>query len=184
MRSFQASAVPVGRSASCARHPSETMPFGATATLGSWDSYRAELDVTGPIAFDTALRGRATVTTSQRDYFYDSASAERTKVFAALAYDVTPNATLTFGGSYQRDETVPFLSGVPSYVDGSDPKLPRDTSLVFDWQQQPTRNTEAYAQYRPRLCRRLVAKGERRALALRSGARRRIVRWADRSGDS
>jgi outer-membrane receptor for ferric coprogen and ferric-rhodotorulic acid len=127
--------------------PERNYAFGATATTGSWDSYRAELDVTGPIAFDTALRGRATVTTSQRDYFYDSASAERTKVFAALAYDVTPTATLTFGGSYQRDETVQFLSGVPSYVDGSDPKLPRDTSLVFDWQQQPSRNTEAYAQY-------------------------------------
>jgi outer-membrane receptor for ferric coprogen and ferric-rhodotorulic acid len=129
------------------KKPEPNYAFGATATLGSWDSYRAELDITGPIAFDTALRGRAVVTTSQRDYFYDSASAERTKVFAALAYDVTPNATLTFGGSYQRDDAKPFLSGVPSYADGSDPKLSRDTSLVFDWQQQPTRNTEAYAQY-------------------------------------
>lgn len=70
------------------------------------------------------------------------------KVFTALAYDIAPSATLTLGGSYQRDDTSPFLSGLPSYADGSDPQLPRDTALVFDWQRQPTRNTEVYVQYR------------------------------------
>lgn len=128
--------------------PERAYALAATATMGSWDSYRAELDVTGPIALAAALRGRATVTTSQRDYFYEDASAERIKVFTALAYDVTPGATLTFGASHQRDDTVPFLNGLPSYTDGSDPKLPRDTSLVLDWQRHNTRNTETYAQYR------------------------------------
>jgi TonB-dependent siderophore receptor len=130
------------------KQPQRSFALDANATLGSWDKRRIEVDVTGPIAFDGALRARADVVHGNTNYFYDAASAERTKFFAAVAWDITPDATLIAGGSHQSDDLVPFSGGLPRNEDGSDPRLPRDTSFVFDWQQQRNRTTEGYLQYR------------------------------------
>ncbi len=128
--------------------PQRSFSLEANATLGSWDKRRIEVDVTGPIAFDGALRARADVVHGNTNYFYEDASAERTKVFAVVAWDITPDAMLIAGGSHQSDDLVPFSGGLQRNEDGSDPQLPRDTSFVFDWQRQRNRTTEGYLQYR------------------------------------
>ncbi len=60
---------------------------------------------------------------------------------------MSPTGTLlTLGGSYQRDDAVPFSGGLPFYADGSDSHLPRSTSLAFSWSRYRTRSSEFYAQ--------------------------------------
>ena len=71
-----------------------------TATLGSWNNYRVELDATGPLTDGGALRARADVVYAARDYFFDQAHLNRKKAFAVVEYDLTPTSTLTVGGSY------------------------------------------------------------------------------------
>jgi outer membrane receptor for ferric coprogen and ferric-rhodotorulic acid len=128
--------------------PQRVFALETNASAGSWDKQRYEIDVTGPIAGDGALRARANAVYSSNDFYYDYASAEHTKLFAALAWDITPNATLIGGGSYQSDDAVPSETGLPRNADGSDARLPRDTAFVFDWQKQRARTTETYLQYR------------------------------------
>ena len=145
---FSGSGNPGGTLSLIRKLPQRVFALDTNATLGSWDKARLEVDVTGPIALDGALRARADAVYARSDYFYDSARTERTKLFAALAWDLTPGATLIAGGSRQLDDAVPSETGLPRNADGSDAQLPRDTSFVFDWQKQRTRITEAYLQYR------------------------------------
>lgn len=128
--------------------PQRAFELATSVTGGSWGKQRVEVDVTGPIALDGALRARAGAVYSRNNYFYDYASAERTKFFASIAWDISPDATLIVGGSHQSDDAVPALTDMPRDVDGSDLRLPRSTAFVFDWQRLKTRITESYLQYR------------------------------------
>jgi outer-membrane receptor for ferric coprogen and ferric-rhodotorulic acid len=121
-----------------------------SATVGSWHNYRIELDATGPLTGDGALRARADVVYATRDYFFDRAHLNRKKAFAVVEYDFTPTSTLTAGGSYQWDNALPLFSPVPWNVDGSDPHLPRSISLTFPWAFYDTRIGEVYLEYRQR----------------------------------
>src|SRR5580698_1281733 len=128
------------------KRPLDTDEAQFTAFGGSWNNYRAEADVTGPLGFDGALRARLDVVFGDRDYFFKLASLERKKVFGVLEYDLTTRTLLTVGGSYQWDNALPFVNGLPFYADGSDAHLPRSTALAFDWARYDTRTREYYAQ--------------------------------------
>ena len=125
-----------------------TPSFEMSATLGSWNNYRIELDATGPLTDDGALRARADVVYATKDYFFDRAHLNRKKAFAVAEYDFTPTSTLTAGGSYQWDDALPLFSAIPAYSNGSDAHLPRSTSLTFPWAFYNTRIANAYLQYR------------------------------------
>lgn len=116
------------------------------ASAGSWNNYRAEADVTGPLGFDGALRGRLDVVLGDRNYFFKPASLERKKVFGVLEYDLTARTLLTLGGSYQWDNALPLVNGWPFYADGSDAHLPRSLALAFNWSRYDTQTREYYAQ--------------------------------------
>jgi TonB-dependent siderophore receptor len=130
------------------KRPQATPSLGMTATLGSWNNYRIELDGTGPLTDGGALRGRADVVYATRGYFFDRAHLDRKKVFAVVEYDITPTSMLTAGGSYQWDDALPLASPVPVNSDGSDAHLPRSISLTFPWAFYNTRVAQAYLEYR------------------------------------
>jgi outer membrane receptor for ferric coprogen and ferric-rhodotorulic acid len=132
------------------KRPLATPSFAMSATLGSWNNYRVELDATGPLIDDGALRARADVVYAKRDYFFDQAHLDRKKAFAVVEYDFTPTSTLTAGGSYQWDDALPLFSPIPVYEDivGTDAHLPRSTSLTFPWAFYDTRLGETYLEYR------------------------------------
>jgi len=117
-----------------------------SAYAGSWNNYRAEADVTGPLGFEGALRARLDVVFGDRDYFFKPASLERKKVFGVLECDLTTRTLLTVGGSYQWDNALPFINGWPFYADGSDAHLPRSLALAFNWSRYDTQTREYYAQ--------------------------------------
>jgi outer-membrane receptor for ferric coprogen and ferric-rhodotorulic acid len=145
---FSSNSDPGGTVSLVRKRPLATPSFEMSATLGSWNNYRIELDATGPLRGDGALRARADVVYATRDYFFDQAHLNRKKVFAVVEYDLTPTATLTAGGSYQWDDALPLFSSIPTYSDGRDAHLPRSTSLTFPWAFYNTRIGQVYLQYR------------------------------------
>jgi outer membrane receptor for ferric coprogen and ferric-rhodotorulic acid len=145
---FASNSNPGGTVSLVRKRPLPQSSFALSATLGSWDNYRVELDATGPLTSDGALRGRADVVYATRDYFFDRAHLDRKKVFAVVEYDFSPTSTLTAGGSYQWDDALPLFTSVPWNADGSDPHLPRSTGLTFPWAFYNTRIDQAYLEYR------------------------------------
>jgi outer membrane receptor for ferric coprogen and ferric-rhodotorulic acid len=128
------------------KRPLDTGEFMFSAYAGSWNNYRGEADVTGPLGFDGALRARLDVVFGDRDYFFEPGSLERKKIFGAIEYDLTASTLLTVGGSYQWDDALPVIDGLPFYADGSDARLPRSTAFAFNWSRYDTQTRELYAQ--------------------------------------
>jgi outer membrane receptor for ferric coprogen and ferric-rhodotorulic acid len=132
------------------KRPLATPALDLNVSAGSWNDYRVGVDATGPLALDGALRGRIGGVYLDRGYFYKTAYLKRRKIFGILEYQITAATTLTLGGSYQADDALPFTNGLPFNLDGSDPHLPRETSLTTDWSYYRTRTRQAYLQLRQR----------------------------------
>jgi outer membrane receptor for ferric coprogen and ferric-rhodotorulic acid len=134
------------------KRPLDTFEIDTHSTAGSWNNYRQEIDVTGPLGVpEGALRGRLDAALSDRDFFYQSAFSGHENIFGVLEYDLTSRTLLTLGGSYHRDDGRPFEGGVPNFADGSDAHLPRGTAFTFDWERLYSQNREGYLQLRQNL---------------------------------
>jgi outer-membrane receptor for ferric coprogen and ferric-rhodotorulic acid len=148
---FSGNADPGGAISLVRKRPQQNFALAFNATAGSWGDRRVEMDITGPLARDGALRGRAVAVYAHDGYFYDSDAHERKKIFGALEYDFTTAATVTAGVSYQWDDVLGVANGLPFYADGRDSRLPRDTALEFNWDRYRGDLGGAYLQYRQQL---------------------------------
>jgi outer membrane receptor for ferric coprogen and ferric-rhodotorulic acid len=148
---FSSNSDPGGTVSLVRKRPLSTESLELSATLGSWNNYRIELDATGPLTDDGALRARTDVVYATRDYFFDRAHLDRKKLFAVVEYDFSPTATLTVGGSYEWDDALPLETPAITNVDGSGANLPLSIGLTFPWAFYNTRIGEEYVQYRQKL---------------------------------
>lgn len=100
---------------------------------GSWNRYRGELDVGGPLNHDGTIRGRAVMAWEEGDYFYDRAKHRSQVFYGTLDADVSPDTTLRIGGERYTIHSNPNMGGVPMASDGQDLHLSRNTKLDGDW---------------------------------------------------
>lgn len=109
--------------------------FAASTTLsgGSWDRYRGEVDVGGPLTESGNVRGRMVAAYEDRDYFYDIGEQETQLLYGISEFDLSPDTLLTVGAQYQTIDSVTNMAGVPMAKDGSNLDLSRSTYLDVDW---------------------------------------------------
>lgn len=127
------------------KRPLDTFQLKLTASAGSWDNYRQEIDLTGPIAFDGKLRGRMVVSNNDRQYFVDNRSTEKPFVYGVLEADITDDTMLTAGIRYNKLHDNGTQSSVPRYLDGSDIGLPRHSGLGKNWAYVDATGREVFA---------------------------------------
>ncbi len=115
-------------------------------SAGSWDNYRTEIDLTGPLAFDGALRGRVAMSYEDKQYFYDNADSEKHVVFGTLEADLTPDTLLTVGATYEwRDMDGYWDRGLVRYKDGTPLGTSRSTSLAAEWSANNYERSDYFA---------------------------------------
>jgi len=141
---FGADGLPGGAINLVRKRPLRQASVALSSSAGSWNNLRQEVDVTGPLTRDAALRGRLDVSFARQDYFYDYAQNERKTAFGVLDYDLTEGTLLTVGGSYSWNRARPVEAGLPLLASGADPGLPRSTSYTFDWARFETGMREAF----------------------------------------
>jgi len=109
--------------------------FAASTTLsgGTWDRYRGEVDVGGPLTQTGNVRGRVVAAYEDRDYFYDVGKQDTQLLYGITEFDLTPDTLLTLGAQYQTIDSVTNMAGVPMAKDGSSLNLSRSTYLDVDW---------------------------------------------------
>ncbi|MGS1108312.1 TonB-dependent siderophore receptor [Achromobacter anxifer] len=122
-----------------------------STTAGSWDYYRADGDVTGPLGLDGKLRGRIGLGQEDRKYFYDVANTRKTVIYGSVEADLTSRTLLTLGGSYQRSNGVLNVGGLPRYSNGRDLGLPRHTALTTDWSRSREDTKQLFAKLEHRI---------------------------------
>lgn len=82
------------------KRPTDHFQLKGAAYAGSWNNYRGELDISGPITKSGNLRARA-VMGIQDSKSYFSGAYTKDKFFYGIAeWDAGPHTTLSLGGSY------------------------------------------------------------------------------------
>jgi len=121
-----------------------------TASAGSWDNYRTELDASAPLALDGKLRGRAVAMYNNAGSHLRHVSAEKSLMYGVLELDLPTGSLLTVGGSVGQRNGKGGGSGLPTYSDGADLGLPRSASLSQPWSYANSDMTEAFVQFEHR----------------------------------
>ena len=101
---------------------------------GSWNQYRGEVDVGGPINASGSVRGRAVMARQERDYFYDDAHGDSELMHVGLDVDLTPGTTLGMAVAHQS-RTQPVSAGITFYSDGRAPDWGRSTNTNAPWSE-------------------------------------------------
>ncbi|WP_158219437.1 MULTISPECIES: TonB-dependent receptor [unclassified Achromobacter] len=100
------------------KRPQPEFSVKGAVTVGSWNTRRGELDVTGPLLENGKLRGRGVLMQQSTDGWHDLGDENKRVLFGALEYDFTPDTTL--GVSYAHSEYKYYNSyGLPTYSTGN-----------------------------------------------------------------
>lgn len=97
--------------------------FAASMALsaGSWNNYRGEFDVGGPVDAAGRLRVRAVAALHDRDFFQAKSHTRKLTSYAALDFNLTPTTTIGASLTYQDTKANVPMNGQPAYglqVDG------------------------------------------------------------------
>ncbi|NER60969.1 TonB-dependent siderophore receptor [Pseudomonas sp. MAFF212428] len=127
------------------KRPLDTYQLKFEASAGSWDNYRSQVDITGPMGFDGKLRGRLVAAYTDRQYFMDERSSQSPTLYGILEADILPSTRLTLGGRSERINENGASAGLPRYSTGADLGLARHTNLTESWAFQDGRSDEVFA---------------------------------------
>ena len=95
------------------KRPQYQFSANASVSVGSWDRYRAEADIGGPLNAAGTVRSRLVAAYEDRHFFYDHAKQDTRSIYGITEVDVTRDTLLTFGAQYQTTRSIPDMSGVP-----------------------------------------------------------------------
>ncbi|KAA8998066.1 TonB-dependent siderophore receptor [Affinibrenneria salicis] len=129
------------------KKPTYNFQASGSVAAGSWDNYRSEADVSGPLNDDASVRGRFVGVYQDKQSFTDYVGSERKVLFGTLAWDMTPDTTLTTGINWQKTDVVPDLYGVPFGTDKSDLHLSRSTFLGASWNRINFEKINPFAEF-------------------------------------
>lgn len=121
--------------------------FQFLASGGSWQNFRAEADVTGPLAFDGHLRGRVVGVFQDRDFFYSPGDERKTVLYGVLEADLGPDTVVSAGASYLTQKGATWHFGLPRYEDGGDLALPRSKALTAEWAVRDQETIEYFGSF-------------------------------------
>ncbi|MDR3479108.1 MAG: TonB-dependent siderophore receptor [Burkholderiaceae bacterium] len=135
------------------KQPQDTFGISWETTAGSWDTYRAAGDITGPLNEDKTLRGRLVLSDEDRGYFYDHTHSHSWLGLAALEYDPSAQTKISLSFSDQDQHVQAPWSGLPAYTNLTDPNngvypllnVSQSTFEVPDWGQEYYRTKEISA---------------------------------------
>lgn len=96
-------------------------------SVGSWDLYRLDADITGPITASKNVRGRIVAATEDSDSFVKGVESNRLLFAPSVEADITDSTRLLVQALYQKERLI-GNPGVPLVKDGDDynaPDIPR-----------------------------------------------------------
>lgn len=142
---FQGSGEPVGTLNLVRKRPGDRLAANFGASAGSYDAYRAEGDVGGPLNESGSLRGRVIGYGLTRDSFVDVQNQDKGGGYGTLEADITETTTLSIGGIAETQDTT-GTSGLPTFTDGTLIDLDRSTFIGADWNTREIDTAEGFVE--------------------------------------
>jgi len=116
------------------KRPTRDYQLKAEIGAGSWDNYRTQLDVGGPLNAEGTLRGRTVLMYNNRNSYQDYADKDNQLFYAIGEADLSDATTVTLGASFQKDNNGGYdWGGLPTHLDGSPYNFSRSTSFAGKW---------------------------------------------------
>ncbi|WP_095059913.1 TonB-dependent receptor [Pseudomonas sp. Irchel s3f7] len=129
------------------KRPTPAFHASVSAAVGSWDSYRSEADITGPLIESGHLRGRFVGVYQDRSAYADHYQNTKDIAYGILEADLTPDTLLTFGIDQQNTRSHgASWTGFPMYnSDGSRTDFSRSFNPATDWSRRDFNNQTFFA---------------------------------------
>lgn len=128
------------------KRPTDFFQGSAALTLGSWDSRRLALDLSGPLNTSGSVRGRVVAVDQDGDSYLDRYSLKKQVFYGILEADLGESTTLDTGFTWQRNRPKGVMWGALPlfYTDGSATDYPRSTNTATDWAYWNSNDTRAF----------------------------------------
>ncbi|HWW25195.1 MAG TPA: TonB-dependent siderophore receptor [Caulobacter sp.] len=130
------------------KRPSDAFKASAALQYGSWDDYRLEADISGPLNAAGTVRGRLIYANEDRGSYLDYYHVNRNVYSGLLAWDVTPKLTVTTGYALQDNRSRGVLWGALPllYSDSTRVDYPRSASTSADWTYWNVKDQTAFTE--------------------------------------
>ncbi|WP_449193011.1 TonB-dependent siderophore receptor [Thauera sp.] len=117
------------------KKPTREFQGHASLGAGSWNSYRTEVDLSGPLNAEGTVRGRAVAAYQDRESHLDGYRRKTPVFYAILEADLGTSTLLTVGADYQDNKpTRSTWGGIPIYdTTGNFNKRPRSFNNGATW---------------------------------------------------
>lgn len=131
------------------KHAERALHTKASATVGSWDTYRSEADVNVPLVESGRARARIVGLYDDRQSYIDIVGANKFLGYGTLEVDLTDDTTVSAGLTYQKINAV-LDQGLPAYADGTLPDVDRSTFTGADWNSQDMSSQDYFLELKHR----------------------------------
>lgn len=127
------------------KRPTQDFQASATASTGSWNQYRVDGDISGPIIADK-LTGRIVVAKEDGDSYLDRYSKEMNVFYGVLSGEITDTTRFTLGHSINDSHSDANSSGALPlfYSNGSLTDYDVSTNTAPDWADQDVKQTRTF----------------------------------------
>jgi outer membrane receptor for ferric coprogen and ferric-rhodotorulic acid len=127
------------------KRPTPAFKASLSASVGSWDNYRSEFDISGP--FNDKLRARFVGVHQERSAYADHYQNSKDIAYAIVETDLTPDTLLTVGFDQQNTRSRGATwTGFPMfYSDGSRTNFSRSFNPATDWSRRDFINQTLFA---------------------------------------
>lgn len=128
------------------KRPTKTLQASVGATFGSWDRYRVEGDLSGPLNAAGTVRGRVVAVNDEKDFFQKAKHEDRKVLYGVVEADLGRNTTVTASLQHTDLDAIGAWGNLPANLDGSPLNLPRELYLGADWNRWNRYNQQAFAE--------------------------------------
>ncbi|MHC8287877.1 TonB-dependent siderophore receptor [Pseudomonas sp. XS1P51] len=129
------------------KKPTKEFKASVSATAGSWDNYRTEGDISGPLNDTGSVRGRFVGAYQDKDSYIDHYSQKKDLYYGILEADLTDDTLLTFG--VDKSSATPrgssWTGNSPFFSDGSRTDFPRSFNPGSTWSRRDFDSTTYFA---------------------------------------
>ncbi|MFC6669916.1 TonB-dependent siderophore receptor [Marinobacterium aestuariivivens] len=135
------------------KRPTDSFQASVDAGVGSWDHYRLQGDVAGPLNDAGTVRGRLVAVADNGGSYLDRYEKERNVLYGVVEADLGKNTLLTLGHTEQRDYAdSPLWGALPmQFTDGTPTDYDVSTSTSTDWAYWDNATSDTFVELKQQL---------------------------------
>ncbi|WPN32842.1 TonB-dependent siderophore receptor [Pseudomonas sp. P5_109] len=135
------------------KRPTPAFKASISGTVGSWDNYRSEGDISGPLSASANVRGRLVAVYQDRSAYMDHYRNSKDIAYGIVEADLTPDTLVSVGIDQQNTRSRgASWTGFPMYYsDGSRTDFSRSFNPATDWSRRDFTNQTLFASVQQQL---------------------------------